>query len=87
MSDTSHPTPAEALAAWEHAEARRAAAKREQIEADVAWQDASKRLAWTIERSGVPANNVTVLIGRSVVTVERHSGVVLVEVQTPPVLG
>ena len=86
MSDTNHPTPAEALADWEHAEARRAAAKREQIEADTAWQNAGRLLAWAIERAGVLANT-TVLIGRSVVTVERHGGDVLVEVETPPVLG
>jgi hypothetical protein len=87
MSDTTnHYTPAEALAAWERADARKRALEKDLAEAISNWREWSKRLADAIERAGFPANN-TVLIGKRIVTVERHSGVVLVEVQTPPVLG
>lgn len=81
-------TPAQALAAWEAADARKAAAKQEQYDADAAWVKAAADLGTLIDdATPEQTRRPTVVIAGKVVTVEWDGDYWTVSVQTPPVLG
>ena len=81
------PTPAEALANYEAANLRKAAAKREQEAADAAWVAAAEALHEAVESVlGDGIHHYPVLIGGKLVDIEWDE-LWSVSVRTPPVVG
>ena len=80
------PTPADALAAWEAADRRKAAAKQEQQDSDAAWVQAAQRLAEVIDMATGGRGGCPVMIGHKVVEIEWDE-YWQVTVRTPEVIG